>query len=157
MIALIAAIADNNVIGKAGELPWYIPEDLKHFRELTTGGIVIMGRKTHESVLKRLGRPLPNRTSVVVTSQDDYSVPEGVMKATSVFDALEKWGTGAVFVIGGSQVYKEALPLVDKLYVTHVHQATEGDVFFPEIDWSKWEVVSKDEKEGFTFTDYTRV
>lgn len=157
MIKIIAAIADNNVIGKNGELPWYIPEDLKRFRKLTEGHIVVMGRKTYESILDRLGKPLPNRTSVVITRQLDYSLAAGVVRLASLEEVLRMFTGQDIFVIGGAQVYKDALPLVDELYITHVHQSPEGDAFFPEADWNNWKVVHSEQHDGYTFTDYQRL
>lgn len=157
MIKIIAAIAHNNVIGKDGGLPWHIPEDLKRFRKLTEGHIVVMGRKTYESILARLGRPLPNRTSVVITRQLDYSVAAGVVRLASLEEALRVFAGQDIFVIGGAQVYKDALPLVDELYITHVRQSPEGDAFFSEVDWANWKVVHTEQNEGYTFTDYQRL
>lgn len=157
MIKIIAAIAHNNVIGKDGGLPWHIPEDLKRFRKLTEGHIVVMGRKTYESILARLGRPLPNRTSVVITRQLDYSVAAGVVRLASLEEALRVFAGQDIFVIGGAQVYKDALPLVDELYITQVRQSPEGDTFFPEVDWANWKVVHTEQHEGYTFTDYQRL
>lgn len=156
MIALVAAIADNNVIGDSGQLPWYLPEDLQHFRELTTGHVVIMGRNTFESILARLGRPLPNRTSVVLTKQVDYRVPEGVVKAGSLSEALSMFAHKTMFIIGGAAVYAEALSVADKLYITRVHQSPLGDVYFPNINWDEWKCMVEDKKDGFTFAEYIR-
>jgi len=148
-IVIIAAVAENGVIGRAGKLPWHIPEDLKRFRQLTLGHPVIMGRKTFES----LGKPLAGRTNIVITSQPTY-YHEGAVVACSIEDALERC-TGTVFIIGGSSVFEAALPLADRLELTLIHQVVEGDVYFPPIG-SEWEEVSRDDREGFSFVTYRR-
>ena len=106
MIALIAAVANNNVIGKQNELPWYLPEDLKRFKQLTTGQVVIMGRKTYESILARLGKPLPNRTSIVITHQTGYTVAQGVEVSPSIAEALQSHNNEDRYIIGGEQIFK---------------------------------------------------
>ncbi len=158
MISLIVAIANNNAIGINNQLPWHLPEDLKRFKELTNGKVVIMGRKTFDSIIAKLGKPLPNRTNVVITRQTTLKVPEGVIVQASLEDALRSYGdSGEVFVIGGGEIYRQALELADRLYVTHVNQRIENaDAFFPEIDPKKWRLESEDKREGFTFAVYTR-
>ncbi|WP_329136367.1 dihydrofolate reductase [Streptomyces sp. NBC_00670] len=138
--SLIVAAAENDVIGRDGDLPWHIPGDLRHFKELTQGHAVVLGRLTHESIVARLGRPLPRRTNVVV-SGSVRSVPEvaGVRWERSVADALatagaleRAAGTDEVCVIGGASVYRQALPFVDRVHLTRVHVRVPGDTRMPE-------------------------
>lgn len=136
-IALIVAIAENRVIGRAGKLPWRIPEDLKWFKETTMGKPCIMGRKTWESLPKR---PLPGRTNIVVTRERAYRADEGVVVHT-LDDAIAAAGREApeeIMVIGGAELYREALPRADRIYLTNVHGAVEGDTHFPGIDMDDW-------------------
>lgn len=151
MISLIVARAENNVIGSENDLPWYLPADLKRFKELTTGHVVVMGRKTYESIVKRLGHALPNRRNVVLTRQD-VTLPDA--EVIHNLDTIS--GLGDVFVIGGAEVYRTTIDLADKLYVTEVHAEIPGDVYFPALDSAVWHEVSrepheKDEKNQFDF------
>ncbi len=135
-IILIAALTDNRVLGKDNQLIWHLPEDLKNFKRLTSGHPVIMGRKTFES----LGKPLPNRTNIIITRNADF-VAKGCRVAGSVESALKKaeeTGTEKAFVIGGGEIYAQALPLADELSLTHVHTTLEGDAFFPEFSSDEW-------------------
>jgi len=133
-------VARNGVIGRDGRLPWHIPEDLKRFRALTMGHHIIMGRRTWESI----GRPLPGRTSVVVTRDRDYSAP-GVKVAHSLAEALAACaGDEEVFVIGGAEIYREALPRADRIYLTEVLADYPGDVRFPALG-AEWHEVSRDQ------------
>ncbi len=156
MLILIAAISQNNVIGRKGALPWYLPEDLKHFKALTTGHIVLMGRKTWESIPEKF-RPLPNRTNVVVTRQPEFRVPEGVRVFSSLEDALVEYRADDVFVIGGEEIYRQTIDHADRLEITHVNQDVDGDAFFPHIDPEIWHEVSREAHEGFAFARYTRI
>ena len=157
-LTIIVAAGENNAIGKDNKLIWHLSDDLKHFKALTNGHHIIMGRKTFESFPK----PLPNRTHVVITRQKDYKVPEGVIVVNSLEDALDasRFDTQP-FVIGGGEIYKQAMPLVDKLEITRVHADFENaDTFFPEIDDSKWQEVSRrthdaDEKHAYSFSFIT--
>lgn len=146
-VSLIAAISQNNVIGKDGELPWHISEDLKRFKKLTTGHVVIMGRKTFESV----GRPLPNRTNILVTRDPDFVIG-GCLIAHSLEEALdigrEKEENGEIFIIGGGQIYSQSMQLADKLYLTIVEQKVEGDVFFPDYSEFKKVVFEQEGQEN---------
>lgn len=136
MISIIVAVAANGVIGDRNSLLWHISEDLKHFKALTTGHPVVMGRKTFES----LGRPLPNRTNVVITRQR-IAIP-GCRVVHSLAEALALFASDEeVFVIGGAQIYAEALPLAGRLYLTRVERAYEGDTRFPEWNPSEWRLV----------------
>jgi dihydrofolate reductase len=138
-IALIWAMARNRVIGRDNALPWRLPADMRHFRELTTGHPVLMGRKTFES----LGRPLPGRTNIVITSDRRY-IAQGCIVAHSLDEALALAAPHArphdprIFVIGGEKLYAQMLPHADLLYVTLVEAEIEGDVRFPEFDLTKW-------------------
>lgn len=159
MVSIIVAIAENNVIGANNQLIWHIPEDLKRFKALTTGHHVIMGRKTFESI----GRPLPKRTNIVVSRSKNY-VAEGCIVATSLEEALKVSASDSeVFIIGGGELYRQALPMAHKLYITLVHKKFEGDTLFPEIDYYQWREVSREkgkttESDGleYTFVDYVK-
>lgn len=132
--SIIAAIARNGVIGRDNTLPWHLPEDLKRFRALTMGHHIVMGRKTYES----LGRLLPGRTTVIVSRSADYVVP-GAIVTGSLKQALQACGDDEeVFVIGGAQLYREALPMADRLYVTWIERDFEGDAQFPPLDLVLW-------------------
>ncbi len=146
-IAMIAAVAENNAIGINNKLPWYLPGDLRYFKAITMGKPIIMGRNTFESLKK----PLPGRTNIVITRNPDYS-HEGIRVVHSTAEALALAedialinGNEEVMVIGGAQIYKELLPETDRLYLTRVEQAFEGDAFFPEVDESQWAEVARDE------------
>lgn len=131
-LSLIVAISENNVIGRAGDLPWHISEDLKRFRRITTGHPIIMGRKNHESI----GRLLPDRRSIIITRQRDYAV-EGATVVHSLDAALAACaGEDEAFIIGGADIYALALPHVDRIHLTRVHEVIEGDVMFPPCDWT---------------------
>lgn len=156
MIALIAAIAKNNCIGKDNQLPWHIPEDLEHFKKLTTGKVVLMGRKTWESIPEKF-RPLPNRKNLVITRNTNYEIPKGMEIFNNTESALEKYKDQDVFVIGGAGIYKQTIDLADTLYITHVHKEVEGDAFFPEIDPEIWKEVEREDHEKFSFVTYKRL
>lgn len=159
MISIIVAVAENGVIGDKNTLLWHIGEDLRHFKALTSGHPVIMGRKTFES----LGRPLPNRTNVVISRQPDLEI-EGCRVVHSLAEALEGFAPDEeLFIIGGAQIYAESLPLADRFYLTRVHHPYEGDTIFPEWDPSHWTLVKQQtfpcgEKypHSFTFEEYHR-
>ncbi len=158
MISVIVAVAENGVIGDKNTLLWHISEDLKHFKAHTSGHPVIMGRKTYDS----LGRPLPNRTNVVITRQDikieGCRVVHSLEQALSLFDPSEE-----VFIIGGAQIYREAMPIADRFILTRVHHTYEGDTSFPEWNPSEWQLVSSQRNDcgsnypyPFTFEEYRR-
>lgn len=158
MVSIIVAIAENGVIGDKNALLWSIKEDMRRFRTTTTGHPVVMGRKTFESI----GRPLPKRTNVVITRSDTAfegcEVAHSLEEAIAMFPADEE-----VFIIGGAQIYAQAMALADKLYLTIVHRNYEGDTSFPEIDYSEWREVARQEfskgeeyEGGFTFIDLER-
>jgi dihydrofolate reductase len=153
-LSLIVAFANNNVIGINNNLPWHLPEDLKRFRALTTGHHIIMGRKTYES----LGRLLPGRTTVIVTRNKGYKL-EGALIAHSLQEAMDLCQNDLEpFVIGGAELYQDALKFANQLYITEVDLAVAGDAFFPEIDLSKWQETSREEHtsaQGFLFNYLT--
>jgi dihydrofolate reductase len=158
MISIVVAQARNRVIGKSSDLPWYLPADLKHFKDLTTGHAVIMGRKTHDSIFARLGKPLPNRANIVVTHQEDFA-PKGVIVAHSVEEALGL-AEGEVFIIGGAQIYEQALPYVDSIYLTQIEADIDGDTYFPELNSAEWTQTAQeahvaDDKNQFDYTFIT--
>jgi len=159
-IAIIAAMASNRVIGKRGALPWRLPEDLKRFKELTTGHPVIMGRKTFESIVAVLGKTLPNRRSIVVTRSARYASP-GCEVATSLAGAILLVGEQQAFVIGGAEIYAQALPLADNMYLTEIDARFEGDAWFPEFDRSEWIETARESRVSaaqlaYSFVDYRR-
>ncbi len=156
MINIIAAISKNNAIGKGNKIPWHIPEDFKHFKELTMGHAVIMGRKTFESILESLGKPLPGRKNIIVTRQADYKVPNEVEIFISFNAALAAHSDEDIFVIGGAEIYKQAIDRADKLYITRVDQVVDGDAYFPEIPSDKWQLINEEKKEGYSFCIYQR-
>ncbi|MBG7612703.1 dihydrofolate reductase [Polaribacter sp. BAL334] len=155
MITLIAAIAQNNALGKNNDLIWHLPADLKHFRQLTTGHHIIMGRKTYESI----GKPLPNRTTIIVTRNKEY-FQEGCLTASSLEEAIEICkNEKTVCIVGGEQIYRQALEnnVVDFLEITLVHHEFDADAFFPKIDITIWEEISRedfkaDEKNKYDYS-----
>ncbi|MEX2092686.1 MAG: dihydrofolate reductase [Pirellulales bacterium] len=135
-ISILAAVAENGVIGRGGQLPWHLSADLQRFKRLTMGHTIVMGRKTWESI----GRPLPGRRMVVITRQSGYRV-EGVEVVGSLDEALalaRAAGDDEAFIIGGAEVYRLALPRADRLYMTLVLAEVEGDTKFPDVDWETW-------------------
>ena len=154
-IVLVAAVAENNVIGKDGQLPWKIRSDLRHFRALTLDKPVIMGRKTFELI----GKPLDRRTNIVISRDPKFSA-EGIEKAPSLKAALaiarkdaERRGTDEIMVIGGNAVFAEAMPLADRLEITRVHARPEGDVYFPPIDAKMWKEKKREDRNAGTQDD----
>lgn len=160
MITLIAAIAKNNALGKDNDLIWHLPADLKRFKQVTSGYHILMGRNTFESI----GKPLPNRTSIIITRSNDY-FKDGCLIANSLEEAIELTEGNDAFIIGGAQIYKHALEkyLVDRLDITIVHEEFEADAFFPEIDMKVWKEVAREDfkaddknKYDYSFVSYTR-
>jgi len=153
-LTLVAAVGANGVIGRDGDLPWPRTGDLSHFKALTMGHVLLMGRATYDSI----GRPLPGRTTVVVTRRPDWST-DGVHVAHDLTTAVELAHTfgDEVFVVGGAQVYAGTLPLADRLVITHVEQSPPGDTFFPDVDWSAWREVARQHYDGFSIATYDRV
>ncbi len=154
-IVVIAAVARNRAIGKDNKLLWHIPEDMARFKTLTAGHTVIMGRKTWESLPPRF-RPLPGRRNIVITRQPDYAAP-GAELAASLENALKLASTATlVFIIGGEQIYTQAMAIADRLEITEVDQKPEGDAWFPEIAAVDWGKTAKTEGNGFAFVTYRR-
>ena len=155
-VTIVAAGARNGVIGVDGGLPWHLPDDLRRFKELTLGHILVMGRKTYESI----GHPLPGRATIVVTRNASWdSGAAEVRVAGSVSDAMEAAAAlddDEVFVVGGAQVYAAALPLADRLELTWVDAEPEGDTTFPELDWRDWRQVRREEADGAAYATYER-
>ena len=141
-ITLVAAIASNNVIGKENSLPWNIPEDLKRFKQMTSGHTILMGRKTFDSI----GRPLPNRQNIVMTKDENFE-REGIKVINNFDDALEliKESNEDVYVIGGSNIYELFEPVANSLAITRILKDFDGDAFFPDINWDLWQI-EKEEK-----------
>lgn len=159
MLTLIAATSTNNALGKDNQLVWHLPDDFKRFKALTSEHYIIMGRKTFESFPK----PLPNRTHIIITRQPNYQAPEGCVVVSSLEKAMELCPANEeAFVIGGGEIYQQALDIVDKIDVTRVHTTIDADTFFPEIDTNIWKLVfeefhPKDEKHNYDFTFLTYV
>jgi len=160
-VALIVAAASNGVIGRNNQLPWYLPNDLKYFKQATLGKPVVMGRKTYESI----GKPLPGRTNIVVTRQSDWQA-EGVRVVNSLDEALamaesiaEIDGAEELMVIGGAQIYNEAFKRATRLYFTQVHAEIEGDAYFPVVEPAEWREVAREDfaAEGPNPYDYSFV
>ncbi|MBS3127958.1 dihydrofolate reductase [Candidatus Woesearchaeota archaeon] len=151
MISLIVGMTPERVIGNKNELPWYISEDLKNFKALTSENIVIMGRNTYDSIIARIGKPLPNRTNIVISRSMEEK--EGIQVCRSIQEAiaLTKKENKEAFIIGGAQIYKEALPFVDKMYISYVKKAYKGDTLFPEWNKNEWEEIEKKPFEEFDF------
>lgn len=158
-LTIIVATAENDAIGNNNQLIWHLSDDLKHFKTLTSGHHIIMGRKTFESFPK----PLPNRTHVVITKQLDYQVPEGVILVHSLEDAIvAAKKDNQPFIIGGGEIYKQALPIADRIELTRVHESYKADTFFPKIDTSIWKETAhsfhkKDTQNSFDYSFITYV
>jgi dihydrofolate reductase len=152
-VVMVAAVADNGVIGLGGDIPWSIPEDLKHFRATTRDNTVLMGRSTYESI----GHPLPYRTNVVLTRDTEWSA-EGVFVAHSVEEAiaLAQEFAGDVMVIGGGHVYAAAMPLADVQVITEVHVSPDGDTHYPEWDRGEWTETRREPHDGYDFVWWER-
>lgn len=141
MVSIIAAMDRNRLIGNRNQLPWHLPADLAHFKQVTMGKPIIMGRKTYESI----GRPLPGRANIVLTRSQSFHA-EGVFTANTLQQALDfATGESEVMIIGGSSIYELALPVADRLYMTYVDNSCEGDAWFPEFDLEQWTIVSSEQ------------
>jgi len=162
MISIISALAKNRAIGKKNALPWYLPADLKHFKEKTTGKIIILGFNTFKSIGEK---PLPNRKHIILTQDANYQVPENCFIATSVDQALEiaqklvqePDQSDEIMICGGASIYAQFLPLADRLYLTYIDMDFDGDIFFPEFDVNEWQEVSRenhqpDEKNLYNYS-----
>ena len=149
-LALIAAMAGNRVIGRANQLPWRLSADLRHFKALTMGKPVIMGRNTYESI----GKPLPGRSNIVVTRDARYRAP-GCQVVHSLEQALQAAaGHAEVLVIGGAELYRQTLQRADRLYLTLVKAEVQGDVLFPELDWSRWRELQRESHRADASNEY---
>jgi len=145
-LSILVAMARNRVIGRNNKLPWHLPADLKHFKFLTMGQTIVMGRKTYESI----GKPLPGRSNIIITRQAGYAVP-GAIVVTSIDDALllcEETSSinGENFIIGGETLYRQTLKICQRMYITEIQRDFEGDVFFPEFDPDEWEETQRDKQ-----------
>lgn len=155
IISQIVAVAENKVIGKDNDLIWRLPADLRYFKETTSGHHILMGRKNYESI----GRPLPNRTSVIITRNKDYQA-EGCIVVNSIEEALKVAkanGETEAFIIGGGEIYKSSLQQTDKIYYTEIHETFDGDTFYPELDKTTWKETArekhlKDEKNPYDYS-----
>jgi len=152
-LTLVAAYADNRVIGDHGRIPWRIADDFAHFKALTMGGTLVMGRATYDSI----GRPLPGRTTIVVTRNPAWSA-HGVLVAHSLDDALARAADlpGETYVVGGSQIYEQALPLATHQVLTEVHQSPEGDAHYPDFDIDAWVETRREPRDGFDWVWWER-
>jgi dihydrofolate reductase len=159
MLSLIAAVAQNRAIGKDQQLLWHLPEDMRYFRETTRGKTVIMGRKTWES-LPAAFRPLPGRRNIVVTRNPDY-VAAGATLVRSLPEALSAASMAnhgnEIFVIGGAELYRQALPLAQRLYLTEITDSCAGDVFFPEVSAQEWQEISRNPQRSASGLEFAFV
>jgi dihydrofolate reductase len=157
-LSLLVAVARNGVIGLDGAIPWRLPADLKRVKATTMGHVLVMGRRTYESI----GRPLPGRTTVVVTATPEWQpageLPQSLLIATSLEEALALAGTidDDIFIFGGARLYAEALPIAERLLVTWVDADPPGDTFFPTVEWSGWDEVHREPFDGGTWSTYHR-
>lgn len=153
MLSLIVAVDENNLIGNKNQLPWHLPADLKYFKSLTTGHPIIMGRKTFQSI----GKPLPNRRNIIITRNKNF-VAEGCEFFFDLKEAIKSCITNQeCFVIGGAELFRMALPIADRLYLTKIHHSFEGDTHFPAIKNVDWELISEekhspDEKNKYSYS-----
>ena len=160
-IALVAAVAENGVIGADGEMPWHYPEDLRQFKETTIGHPVVMGRKTYESIETRLGGPLPGRTNVVLSRRERLTLPEGAIHARGVEEAIERaeksleGDRDTVYVIGGATVYEALIDRADELLITEIPESPDGDTYFPDIG-DEWERSESETAGELRFVTYRR-
>ena len=152
MISHIVACSDNNVIGVHGDIPWHLPEDLKRFKRMTSNHVVIMGRKTHESI----GRPLPNRVNIVITRQATYNAA-GCLTATSIEDALKasELNDNEIFIIGGGEIYKQSMDVIDTIHMTRVYKDIMGNAFYPNIP-DDFEETNREDLVGYSYITYRR-
>jgi dihydrofolate reductase len=152
-VTIVAAVAANGVIGRGGALPWHLPEDLRHVKRLTHGHVLVMGRRTFESI----GRPLPGRTTIVVTRQPGWR-HDGVLTAAGVPQALARGAEvdDEVFVLGGHEVFREAMPVSDAMVLSLVDARPDGDTVFPPVDWAAWRESAREPRDGFTVVTYHR-
>ncbi len=155
MIAAIVAMDNTSLIGRNGVLPWHYPEDLAYFKRVTLNQTVLMGRKTYDSIVKQLGKALPNRRNIVLSTTLKN------LKDAEVIDRLDDFLTSypkdsPLFIIGGAKVYETALPYCDRLYITHINETYEGDTYFPKVDWNHWQLLEKHTQGVLTYAVYER-
>ena len=155
MISLIFAMDKNNLIGKGNDLPWHYSEDLKYFKTVTSGKTVLMGENTFYSIFDRLKKPLPNRINIVATLNPDFK-RDDVVVINDLISFLKEKHDEEIFVIGGKQIYALSLPYADRLYITHINNEHEGDVYFPKIDYSKYSIIKSEVVGDLTFNVYER-
>lgn len=141
-LSAVVALSENRVIGRDNQLPWRLPADLKHFKKLTLGHPIIMGRKTYVSI----GKPLPQRTNIVLTQEKQFQAP-GCIVIHSLDEAIKKGAEcdSDIFIIGGAQLYRQSLPLLQFIYMTIIHQHIEGDTFFPELQLNEWKEIARED------------
>ncbi len=161
-ISLVAAVAENGVIGADGEMPWHYPDDLAHFKETTTGHPVVMGRRTYESIERALDGPLPGRTNVVLSRRESLELPDGAAHARNVSEAerlaredADERGVDTVYVVGGATVYEAFLDRADELIITEIPEAPEGDTRFPTVG-EEWRAVDRERSGELSFVRYER-
>lgn len=157
-LTIIAAVSDNNVIGIGNKIPWYIKEDLQRFKRLTLNHPVIMGRKTYKSIPEKF-RPLPHRKNIILSSRMESS--EGIYVARSIEEALKLANDDDSYVMGGERVYRDFLPLSNRMELTRVHEKYNGDAFFPEVNWEDWKLDGETRNENslgleYSFLSYVR-
>ncbi len=157
IVSLIVAMTTGGIIGREGDLPWRLSSDLKRFKKLTTGHAIVMGRKTWESI----GRPLPGRESIVLTRRTDYTIDQPhvhvaatLAEAIAVAESLPEMNQDELFIIGGGEIYRQALPIAKRIYLTHVMANVAGDTKFPEVDWSEWSLLSSEAYPSDDQNDY---
>ena len=150
-ITLLAAVGTNLVIGRDGAMPWHLPQDLAHFKATTMGHTIVMGRRTYDAI----GRALPGRRTIVMTRQQGWHAPS-VEVAHSLAEALALAGPTDVFVVGGAEVYRQAMPFADKMILTEVEMSPEGDALFPTFDPAHWRESVREARDGFSFVTYDR-
>lgn len=156
VISIIVAMDRNRLIGSGGSLPWHLPADLRYFKQTTMGKPVIMGRKTHQSI----GKPLPGRLNIVVTRDREYPAP-GCTVASSIDEAIDAApDTEEIMIIGGAELYRQALPRAGRIYLTRIDAEFEGDIWFPQFDWNEWRVGEEtefgaDDRNAFRYSVLT--
>lgn len=161
-ISLIVAVSENGVIGKNNQLIWHLPADLRYFKEKTVNKSVIMGRKTFESIVESIGHPLPNRHNIVITSNKELHLGASVQRAHNLSEAIKiairlSHDHNEIMILGGGNVYEQALPFADKVYLTRIHHFFDGNVFFPDLDVKQWHLTSeehykKDNKNAYDYS-----
>lgn len=151
-ISAIVAMSENRVIGDDNQLPWHLPADLKHFKTITSGHPILMGRKTYESI----GRPLPNRTNIIITRNPEFKA-EGCIVIQSLDEAIRyaaESNCDEIFIIGGAEVYKQLLPHIKRIYLTIVHENFDGDAFFPELNLAEWKENKRERHDADDNNEY---